>query len=326
VAEQAELALEALNDAVVCIGLSGVTFPYDAAVELPREFAKLEVEVAKLICTGDVEIVFLSHALSDQGSSIICGMGSTAYVVNGTSHIRFGGWGPALDDEGSGYWMGSAALRAIAENHDMRDSKQLESSLWEKIQNWFDRPDPDVPEWREAGLVWRRIMQELDSRKLDIRTGIFQFSAQLAVQSHWLWRSVASSLTIPLMEAFEEGDPVAITIVEDAADLLSEQLSKACFVAGVPIDHGPLVLYGGVFTYHSCFRELVIAKLEEMGHCRLKVLGVRSEGTIRPACGALLFALGGSETGRLRLPARTVIERVTSEVAKPAHKEELIND
>jgi len=115
VCERAEATLEQQRNATVCLGLTGVTFPYDSLIDLPDEFDKMERPVRRLICTGDAEIVFASHAKCDHGSAIVCHMGSTAYVVAGKRRVRYGGWGPVLGDEGSGYWMGRAALRAIGE-------------------------------------------------------------------------------------------------------------------------------------------------------------------------------------------------------------------
>jgi len=50
---------------------------------------------------------------------VISGTGSHAVVRTPTGEIqRVGGWGPALGDEGSGYWIGREAVRHALRAHD----------------------------------------------------------------------------------------------------------------------------------------------------------------------------------------------------------------
>src|SRR5687768_16525558 len=43
--------LSDLSDTTVCIGLRGVNFPYEAQVDIPREFEEMQLSFKKLICT-----------------------------------------------------------------------------------------------------------------------------------------------------------------------------------------------------------------------------------------------------------------------------------
>ena len=52
---------------------------------------------------------------------VIAGTGSIAYGRNDRNQAaRAGGWGYMLGDEGSGYWIGRAALRAVLRESDRR--------------------------------------------------------------------------------------------------------------------------------------------------------------------------------------------------------------
>ena len=61
--------LNDLSQCTVCIGMTGVTFLYDRDNEL-RKFLcdEMEINIGKLICTGDPQIIFASHAISNTGS------------------------------------------------------------------------------------------------------------------------------------------------------------------------------------------------------------------------------------------------------------------
>jgi len=312
------------NGSTICIGLTGVTFPYDAEVELPREFEQLGIKDSKLICTGDAEIVFASHTQSDNGGAILCHMGSTGYIAFGRKHIRFGGWGPALGDEGSGFWIGRAALRAIGEEYDLVEEPP--SKLWNQIQDWLQDPADSVEEWSFASGIWRQILNEIEVRKLDPRTAIFAFSHEVCRNSAWQWRVVASGLTIPVMSAWEKGDQKAEQIVKKAAHELWHQFNKARLIAGAPIMHSPIVLYGGVLVHHPPFCELLTELIHSQGDESIKIILPSTEGAMRPVCGALLFALGGSNTRNLCLPKKDVIDRLRGDVSKTYQDTILKND
>jgi len=305
--------LEALADAVVCLGITGVTFPYDAHVDLPGEFQQVSVPVRALICTGDAEIVFASHAQDTAGGVIICHMGSTAYCAVRGQHFRFGGWGPALGDEGSGFWIGRASLRAIGEEHD---TQRPPSILWEEVSKWLTDPGDDLEAWSEASLLWRRQLEDTERHKHDLRTAVLAFTHDISKASGWLWRVVASGMTIPVMRAWDRNDSAAATIVATAITELCRQFRMVLRVAGLQRPPGVVVLYGGVLTYNPRFRDALVTRLREEYGPRLPFAYPGDTGTMCPVCGALLFAIGGSTTGALRLPRRSVIDRLREEVAR----------
>jgi N-acetylglucosamine kinase-like BadF-type ATPase len=327
VAESVGRRLSELSDAVVCIGLRGVTFQYDAEVDLPREFEDLQLTFRKLICTGDAEIVFASHTQAAVGGAIICHMGSTAYVVRGSDRedrFRVGGWGPAIGDEGSGYWIGRSALRAVGEAFERRDDSV--SVLWDEINQWLTDPDQDIPSWRFASKTWTRLLTDYTLRQIEeVRPAIFVFAHEVSRESIADWREVASGLVIPVVRAAEKGDSTAKRLLSQAADHLRQQYVLAYKMSGLQEESLPLVLYGGVLTHSSYFREMVIEGLEE--HCKkVQIVTSYDTETMRPACGALLFALGDSTTSHLKLPAPEVIESLRNDLAVTRPDINLIND
>jgi N-acetylglucosamine kinase-like BadF-type ATPase len=346
VLKRADCTLNDLCNANVCIGLTGVTFRYDREVALPQVFSRIDFPIKQLICTGDAEIAFASHAQTMTGTCILCHSGSTAYVVLESQgrpcHFRFGGWGPALGDEGSGYWMGRAALRAIGAEHE---GYKHESILWEEVNAWLNNPQPHLPAWKFGSNFWK-----IDVR--DIRTGLIKRGAKIdprTVLFHWshrmqqpglvgrpadlegfeLWRKIVSGLVIPLFRAYRRGDEAARQIVEDATDLLAEQHRLACEIAkreAGATTFSPLVLYGGVFTWNPEFRQILIRKISESHHESFTFKQTDDPNVMRPACGALLFALGQSKTDHLQLPRRNTIDRVMEGQSKPEFKSDLVND
>lgn len=321
VAACAGRGLNDLADSTICIGLTGVTFPYDAEVDLPREFGELQLDIKALICTGDAEIVFASHARSNVGGAILCHMGSTAYTVRGCrreDRFRVGGWGPAFADQGSGYWIGRSALRSIGAAYEAR--KNLDSPLWKFVVDWLTHPDQAIPSWRFANKTWNRLINDYTLRKiLDTRSAIFSLAHEVSRESVANWREVASSLVTPVVKAAEQGDSDAQTIISDAANHLVNHFVQALDMSKLVDQRIKLVLYGGVLTHHEYFRKILIKNLKSQCDDELEIITAHTEGTMRPACGALLFALGNSTTTDLQLPPPEIIKRLEMDpnIAKP---------
>ncbi len=97
-------------------GLSGAADPRNAenARHLLSSLVGGEVEVAT-----DVAIALEAAFPGDAGCIVISGTGSIAYGRNERGQlVRAGGWGPAVSDEGSGEWIGRAAVALALRAHD----------------------------------------------------------------------------------------------------------------------------------------------------------------------------------------------------------------
>jgi N-acetylglucosamine kinase-like BadF-type ATPase len=84
--------------------------------------------------TGDMEIAFEDAFGTRPGVIVISGTGSIAYGRNVRGETaRAGGWGHAISDEGSGHWIGLAAIRAAMRAHDRGESSALLKDLMDAL-------------------------------------------------------------------------------------------------------------------------------------------------------------------------------------------------
>ena len=99
-----------------CVGVAGGARSETAEI-IRKILSKLvsgEIEVV-----GDMVIAMEAASGSGPGVVVIAGTGSIAYGRNAASETaRAGGWGFAISDEGSGHWIGRAAVSAAMRAHD----------------------------------------------------------------------------------------------------------------------------------------------------------------------------------------------------------------
>jgi N-acetylglucosamine kinase-like BadF-type ATPase len=325
VLRKAHLQDSTIPETTICIGLTGVTFAYDKEVDLPGEFRKYKIFPRHLICTGDAEIIFASHAQSMVGSLLLSHMGSTAYVTNGIStRVRFGGWGPLFGDKGSGYAIGRNTLTAISEEYDRHEGTGGE--LWNRVKEWLMNPDPSISEWVEASLIWKEKVRQAEKNNIDPRTALFALFHEIAMKGAWDLRAVTSGLAIPLMKAWEAGCPVSDKIVRVTVNDLCDQYDGACRTAGVNPVLGPLVLYGGVLVHNKKFAQLVVHAIRSSYGCTVAPLMPGNPNTMRPACGALLFALGNCTSSTLQLPPQPIVDNLLTKQSHLHKDGDLKND
>jgi N-acetylglucosamine kinase-like BadF-type ATPase len=105
--------------AAVCVGMAGLDRPDDGA--RVREMIGRLVDVPLVETVNDALIALEAGAPGAAGVVIISGTGSIAYGRDTRGHAaRAGGWGSVLSDEGSAYWIGHQALRAVMRQADGR--------------------------------------------------------------------------------------------------------------------------------------------------------------------------------------------------------------
>jgi glucosamine kinase len=135
-----------------CIGLAGST------IDAVRNWAEREITRVvggKLLFAGDDEIALDSAFRGGPGILIIAGTGSNV-LGRGADNALYhaGGWGPAIGDEGSGFWIGEEALRAAfwARDRDVPTTLLTEiGKLWgaksigEIVEVANAQPGPDLP-------------------------------------------------------------------------------------------------------------------------------------------------------------------------------------
>lgn len=192
-----------------CIGMAGVDRPEDAAVV--RGILSRLVPRCPVVVVNDALIALEAGAPGAAGVVVIAGTGSIAYGRDTFGRAaRAGGWGYVLGDEGSGYWLGRQALRAVLRAFDGRGPA---TSLTDRVLAHYEvsRPQDLVRE---------------------IYYGRFKPSTVAACAS--LVEEVAN-----------EGDLWAQSLIETGAKELSLAARAVCDRLSLP--DGPVILAGGIF-------------------------------------------------------------------------------
>lgn len=195
----------------ICLGLAGAGRKEEIAQFQNWALHTFPKTVVKVV--SDAEVLLAAGVTSGPAIALICGTGSIVYGRTVTGElIRAGGWGYLFGDEGSGYAIGSAALRAVMQAYDGRRSKTL---LTELVLKRYELRSP-------PGLI-RRI-----------------YGAELPP-------STVAALTDLVEQAAERGDSVAIAILEEASRELARAIAAIYSQLGSPAV--PLILTGGTILH-----------------------------------------------------------------------------
>jgi glucosamine kinase len=165
----------------VCLGMAGAARPQvsEVARRIVGEIVKGSIEVV-----GDTVITLRAAFDDDIGLIVIAGTGSIAYGrTKAGQTARAGGWGFAVSDEGSGYWIGRTAVSFTLRAHDEGEPSSLLAAIHQawKIQSIDElvkranaTPPPDFP-----SLV-RVVLTEADAGDALARMVLTQAGTELA--------------------------------------------------------------------------------------------------------------------------------------------------
>ena len=104
----------------VCLGLAGIGRPEDRA--LIERWVDAHFQGIPSCVVNDTQLVLTAGTPEGWGIAVVAGTGSHIYGQDPEGHTaRAGGWGYILGDEGSGYAIGLAGLRAVVRAVDRRD-------------------------------------------------------------------------------------------------------------------------------------------------------------------------------------------------------------
>ncbi|MDR4534365.1 BadF/BadG/BcrA/BcrD ATPase family protein [Glutamicibacter sp. PS] len=107
-----------LSAPTLTFGVSGLTSAEDDAAELLAVLGDAGIE--RVLLTHDSVTSYLG-ALGDRpGAVVAAGTGVVTLAVGPHRTARVDGWGYIMGDEGSGYWIGQQALRAVMRAYDGR--------------------------------------------------------------------------------------------------------------------------------------------------------------------------------------------------------------
>lgn len=105
--------------AAVCLGMAGVDRPEDGRIA--RTIMRRLGYRSRVLIVNDALLALVAAVDRAPGIVIIAGTGAIVYGRNAQGQAaRAGGWGHLLDDEGSGYWIGVQALKAVMREADGR--------------------------------------------------------------------------------------------------------------------------------------------------------------------------------------------------------------
>jgi N-acetylglucosamine kinase-like BadF-type ATPase len=197
--------------AAICLGIAGVDRPDDAAVV--RGIMKRIGYKARVLVVNDALVALEAGAPGQPGVVIISGTGSISYGRNAQGvAARSGGWGYVLGDEGSGYWIGRAALRAVLRAEDRRGQA---TALTPLLLAHFGVTRPQ-------GLIHEVYHSNLKP-------------------------SAIGSLAQCVHQAFAKGDEVAVGILRGAANELESSAMSVARRLDLPGQSFTFILAGGIF-------------------------------------------------------------------------------
>jgi len=194
---------------IVCLGMAGVDRPGDS--KTVRGLLRRLVPDSRVVVVNDALIALEAAIPGGPGVVVIAGTGSIAYGRNRLGMAaRAGGWGYLLGDEGSGYWFGRQALRAVIRAADGLGPFTL---LTDRVFEHF---------------------QVANSQDLLLRIyeGRFDPATVASAASH-------------VEAAADAGDEVALGLIETGARELGLAALSVC--RQLSLTHGPVVLAGGMF-------------------------------------------------------------------------------
>ena len=114
-----------------CVGLAGAARP---EISSAARRVMLEIVGGEVQIVGDTIIALEAAFGRGPGVVVIAGTGSIAYGRNAAGQTaRAGGWGFAISDEGSGYWIGRAAVASAMRSLDEEGKSPLLDTI---LKTW----------------------------------------------------------------------------------------------------------------------------------------------------------------------------------------------
>lgn len=181
---------------------------------------------------GELDAGLAAAGIFGDALMALSGTGATLFGrYNGCVH-GLGGYGAAVSDEGSGYWMARNAFCAAIRDSEGRGPKTL---LTELIAQQLGRPD-------------------------DLRAGIFH------IYSHTEMSPVAcvASCAPVVSMAADMGDAIALDILRETGQVLADQLVSMVRINRLPMDL-PITISGSVWRSHPVLFERFTEILRDAG-------------------------------------------------------------
>jgi N-acetylglucosamine kinase-like BadF-type ATPase len=237
--------------AAACLALAGSDRQSDR--EPVQSWARQCGLATRITLVHDAEPILVAGTPHGWGIALIAGTGSLAFGRNQhRSSERVGGWGPIFGDEGSGYALAAAGLRAASHAADGRGS-----------------PTSLLPRLQEA---------------LQVNTPMDLIEAIYAPDMD---RAAIAALATVVLQASDDGDPVADHLLEVAATDLSEMVATLAARLNLSRDQLPLALAGSLLLKSDALKSRVARRLAETHDIKPAITEVAE-----PVRGAIAIARG----------------------------------
>lgn len=200
------------------LGLAGL----DSSADHDKLLPHLRTLADRVRLSNDAELP-LTALPNTVGVALIAGTGSIALGHNAQGEtIRTGGWGHLIGDEGSGYDIGRQALQAAVRAADGRGEP---TALLERILHHWQLKD--------ASAILGEVYPGGDKAKI-------------------------ARLSSYVFQTAHDGDSVARTIVQQAAQELAHAVTTVSNMLGLSEQPLPLALAGGLLLNETDYRAQVL--------------------------------------------------------------------
>ncbi len=235
--------------AAAALGMAGADHPDSVAVI--KEIARRLRLATTVEVVNDAVLLLEAGTPDGWGLAVIAGTGSIAFGRSKDGRFdRSGGWGYLLGDEGSAYALALAGTRAVARASDGCGDATV---LTKTILAFMGLSEP---------------LQMIDA----VYRGTWD-------------RAKLATIAPLVLSAAEEGDPIAVGIVEREATELARTTAAAARKLKLPPDRLPLAITGGVIVNSLRYRQRFLEALRADGINPEPVTPV-----FEPANGALRIA------------------------------------
>lgn len=215
------------------------------------EFVGTRLQISKAQLIHDGQAVLQAGTPDGWGLALVAGTGAVSFGQNSVGETAVvGGWGYWFGDEGSAYWLGQQALRAISQASDGRGPS---TCLTERVLNSFGISDP------------REILSAL-SRQGDVRSAL-------------------AGLAPFVCETGASGDKVATAILDEAVRNWTVHLVTLSKKLDLP-PSAPIALAGGVVCGCEAARQKLQLEVGKAGLAEASLTYVAEpvEGCLKIAC------------------------------------------
>ncbi|MGA8617844.1 MAG: BadF/BadG/BcrA/BcrD ATPase family protein [Candidatus Sulfotelmatobacter sp.] len=244
-----------------CIGVAGVGRVDVAAIvrKIVAELISGEIEVV-----GDMPIALESAFGAGPGVVVIAGTGSFAYGRNAQGKTaRAGGWGFAVSDEGSAYWIGRTAVTGLFRAIDQKTN-----------------PAKDAETVAQDSLLLRELKTAWKLQSLSELVRTANSNPEFA------------ALFSPIVAAADGGDGTAQSVLAQAGRELAQLAEIVVHLLfaedNVRQPTVPLAVAGGVFRHSQRVREVFCDEIHKLDS-RTEV----NPQVVEPVAGALRMARRG---------------------------------